>query len=371
MALPIRKNILAMAPYSPGKPIDEVRRELGVEEVIKLASNENPLGPSPKAVQAMAQALTQLHLYPDAACFELKKVLCERFGVSPEQLLIGNGSDELIRMIGWVLIDSPEDEIITGDPSFVVYNHVAEEAPCKLIRIPVDSGLRIDLKAMAKAVTDNTKIVFIANPNNPTGTMVGKSEVDAFLSDVPSTVCVVLDEAYFEFAAGEPNYPNSLEYLKNGHNNVVGLRTFSKAYGLAGIRCGYGWASAELADALNRCRPPFNVNSLAQAAAIAALEDDEHLVKTLENNHQGATRMADAFRSVGATPYPTHANFILADMHTPAGPIFQAMLKQGVIVRSGEALGLPTFLRVSIGSDHEVDAFIEALHSTVHREVRA
>ncbi len=371
MALPIRKNILAMAPYSPGKPIDEVKRELGVEEVIKLASNENPLGPSPKAVEAMARMLSQTHLYPDGAAYELKQALCRKFDVRPEQLLLGNGSDELIRMIGWVLIDSPEDEIVVGDPSFVVYNHIAEEAPCKLIKVRVNSQLELDLNAMAKSVTANTKIVFIANPNNPTGTMVGKSDVDAFLRDVPDTVCVVLDEAYFEFAANEPNYPNSLDYLNRGHDNVVGLRTFSKAYGLAGIRCGYGWANAELADALNRCRPPFNVNSLAQAAAIAALEDDEHIVKTLETNHRGAARMADAFRSVGATPYLTYANFILADMHAPAGPIFQAMLKQGVIVRSGEALGLPTFLRVSIGSDHEVDAFIDALQSSVPAGVQA
>lgn len=371
MALPIRKNILAMAPYSPGKPIDEVRRELGVEEVIKLASNENPLGPSPKAVEAMARALSTAHLYPDAASFDLRKALCAKFDVQPEQLLLGNGSDELIRMIGWLLIDSPDDEIVVGDPSFVVYDHVAQEAPCRLVKVRVNSRLELDLPAMAKAVTDKTRIVFIANPNNPTGTMVGKAEVDAFLNDVPDTVAVVLDEAYFEFAAGEPNYPNSLDYLNNGFNNVVGLRTFSKAYGLAGVRCGYGWANAELADALNRCRPPFNVNSLAQAAAVAALEDDEHLVKTIETNHRGATRIADAFRSVGASPYPTSANFILADMHTPAQPIFQALLRQGVIVRSGEALGLPTFLRVSVGSEHEVDAFVEALTSVVPTGVRA
>lgn len=351
-----------MSPYIPGKPIDEVKRELGLDRVVKLASNENPFGPSPLAIEAVQRAANELHIYPDGAAYHLRAAISAKFGMPESQILLGNGSDELIHMIGQVLLDGPDDEVIVGFPSFVRYDASAFITGAKLVRVPLDADYRHDLEAMAAAITPRTKLIFIANPNNPTGTIVRQSELEAFLGKVPAGVAVVLDEAYFEFASGEPGYPVSVDLVKAGYP-VIGLRTFSKTYGLAGIRVGYGFASAEFCDGFERAREPFNVNSLAQVAAVAALGDDEHLRKTVEHNRAGLVRMADALRRVGASPCESFANFVFVDMHRPAGPLFQEFLRRGVIVRSGESLGAPTCLRVSVGTDEEIDAFIEALNA--------
>lgn len=364
MALSIRPNVLKMRPYSPGKPIAELKRELGVEPIYKLASNENPLGPSPKAVAAMKAAAETVNLYPDAATYDLKHALSEHFGIGAEHIFLGNGSDECIRMLGWVLLDGPEDQVVVGDPSFICYDEAAHLAPCELVKVPLDAQQRHDLPAMARAVTERTKIVFIANPNNPTGTLVRKSEVDAFLADMPPQVLVVLDEAYCEFAAHLTDYPNGLDYLKEG-KQVCTLRTFSKTYGLAGIRVGYGFGPAKLIDAIQRARQPFNVNSLAQVAAIAALGDEDHLRATIENNARGLVRIADALRAVGATPCESYANFVYADLGRPAKPIFEDLLKRGIIVRTGDPFGRPNAIRVSVGTETEIDAFIAALNEVM------
>jgi histidinol-phosphate aminotransferase len=355
----IRPNVLKMHPYSPGKPISEVKRELGLDRVIKLASNENPYGPSPKALEAVSKAAAEMHVYPDGAAFELRQALSVKFEIDPSGILLGNGSDELIHLLGLILLDSPEDEVVVGDPSFVRYDAAAHLAPCRLVKVPLDADLRHDLPAMARATTDRTKLLFIANPNNPTGTLVRRSEVDALLADLPPTTVVVLDEAYFEFAAHESDYPNSADYVRAGQP-VVGLRTFSKAYGLAGIRLGYGFAPGAIVDAVDRAREPFDVNSLAQAAGIAALQDDEYVRQTVTRNRRGLERIAEAFRQAGARPYESYANFVFADLGRPARPVFQALLQRGIIVRSGEVLGMPHALRVSVGTEDEVEAFCEA-----------
>lgn len=356
-----------MTPYSPGKPIDEVRRELGLAEVVKLASNENPLGPSPMAVEAVKRAAEEMHLYPDASGYQLKKAISAKFCVPPEQVMLGNGSDELIHILGQVFLGSPSDEIIVGDPSFVRYDAAAHLAACKLVKVPLDREYVHDLGAMGAAVTANTRLVFIANPNNPTGTMVRREDLRAFLRGLPDHVVTVLDEAYFEYAAEDPDYPSSIEFVQEGLN-VVGLRTFSKAYGLAGIRIGYGFAPAAIIDATDRAREPFNTNSLAQAAAVAALGDDDHLRRTLAANRAGKEAVMDAFRQVGAAPVPTSANFVWADLGRPAQPVFESILRRGVIVRAGLPVGSPNAIRVTIGTAAETSRFVEALKAAMLEE---
>lgn len=359
---PIRPNVLRMEPYSPGKPISEVKRELGLERVVKLASNENPLGPSPMAVEAVRRAAAQMHLYPDAAAFDLRQAIASRFAIPENLIFLGNGSDELIHMLGLLFLGEPGDQMMVGDPSFVRYDAAALLAPAELIKVPLDAGYRHDLTAMARLATEQTKLIFIANPNNPTGTIVRRGDFDKFLDDLPPNATVVLDEAYFEFAAHVSEYPVSLDYVQAARP-VIGLRTFSKTYGLAGIRIGYGFASTEVVDAFNRAREPFNVNSLAQAAADAALQDTAHIEATVANNRRGLDRISSVLSDLGATPCESYANFVFADLHRPAQPVFRALLERGVIVRSGEVFGTPTCIRVSVGTDEEVTAFVEAIRA--------
>ncbi|MBX7132715.1 MAG: histidinol-phosphate transaminase [Fimbriimonadaceae bacterium] len=367
MNFPFRPSVRKMRPYSPGKPIDELARETGHEAIVKLASNENPLGPSPKATQAVAQAAADMHLYPDASGYAVKQALVGHTGLPMEQIVLGNGSDELIAYLGHLFLHSRDDEIIVGDPSFVRYHATAEFADCTMVRVPLTNDLRHDLTAMRSAVSPRTKLVFIANPNNPTGTIVTRLELDRFLADLPLSVLVVLDEAYFEFASGDPTYPNSFDYVRAG-KSVIGLRTFSKAYGLAGIRLGYGIGPVEVIDAIERSREPFNVNSLAQAAAIAALADQDHILRTVENNHVGMARVVKVLVELGTRPYPSHANFVYVDIGRPSRPVYEALLRHGVIVRPGDVLGLPEGLRISIGSPSEVDRLIDALGAVLATE---
>lgn len=369
--IPIRANILGMEPYVPGKPIEEVKRELGLERVIKLASNENPFGPSPRAVEAVREAAPSMHVYPDGAAYELKQAITSKFGVPISQIMVGNGSDELIHLLGLLVLGEPNDELMMAEPGFSRYDASAHLAPSRLVKVPTDKTYTHDLEAMAAAITPNTRLIYIANPNNPTGTIVRKAALDRFLDRVPEDVLVVLDEAYYEFAADLEDFPISLDYLKAGRENVVGLRTFSKAQGLAGIRVGYGFASERVVDAINRAREPFDVNRLAQIAAVAALEDDEHVRKTVEHNRRGLELLAGAFREVGAEPCESFANFIYADFHRPTRPIFQALLQRGVITRPGDLLGNPTCLRVSIGTQEEMDIFVTELKNVMQEAVVA
>jgi histidinol-phosphate aminotransferase len=366
MTIPIRPNVRLMEPYSPGKPISEVKRELGLDRVIKLASNENPFGPSPKAVEAVRCAATQMHLYPDGAAYDLRQALTAKFGVPASNLLVGNGSDELIHLLGLVLLGAEGDELVIGDPSFVRYDAAAQLAPCKLTKVPLDSTYTHDLVAMQKAITEKTKLVIIGNPNNPTGTIVTRKDLDAFIADLPASTVVILDEAYYEFSAQNPQYPSSIEYVMRGQN-VVGLRTFSKAYGLAGIRVGYGFAPDEIVDAVNRAREPFDVNSLAQVAGVAALQDDVFVAQTVTNNLKGVDRISAALKELGTQPVPTCANFIFVHLGRPGKPVFQELLKRGLIVRATDEMGQPNCLRISIGTEEENEILISALREVLAR----
>jgi len=362
--IPIRPNVLRMEPYSPGKPVEEVKRELGLNRVVKLASNENPFGPSPKAVAAVKKAAEKMHIYPDGAAYDLKSALSKHLDLPASSLMIGNGSDELIHMIGLILLGCEDDEMIMGDPSFSRYDPTAQLGSSKLIKVSLDKEHKHDLPAMARATTSSTKLIWIANPNNPTGTIVRKAEFDKFLSDIPDDTVVALDEAYFEFAEHVLDYPNARDYVVAG-KNVIGLRTFSKAYGLAGIRLGYGFGPEAVIDAINRVREPFNVNCLAQIAGIAALEDEEHVRKTVENNRRGIEILAGAFEKAGAKPCESFANFVYADLGRPARPVFQALLERGVITRPGDVLGDPNCLRVSVGTEEEMQIFIQELEEVL------
>ncbi|MBA4293565.1 histidinol-phosphate transaminase [bacterium] len=359
----LRANVLRMTPYTPGKPIDEVKRELGLTEVVKLASNENPLGPSPKAVEAVANAAKAMHLYPDAGGYDLKLAISETFGVGMDEVMIGNGSDELIHLLGLVFLE-PGDNVVIGSPSFVRYDAAAELSDVELRRVPLDADWRHDLGAMATACDERTKLVFVANPHNPTGTVLTHSEVATFLDALPEGVVAVLDEAYFEYSAGLEDRLDAVSLIAGGLNVVV-LRTFSKAYGLAGIRVGFGIASAAIIDAVNRAREPFNVNSLAQAAAIAALGDPDHLDESVRVNLDGLSRVSQAMREWGFETVPSRANFICVNVRRNGGEVFQALLREGVIVRSGVPLGMPEYIRVSIGTPAEMDAFLAAFERVV------
>lgn len=370
MDIPIRPNVLKMHPYLPGKPIEDVQRELGLDHVIKLASNENPLGPSPKAVEAIRLAAGELHLYPDAACHNLRLAISQKFGVGTDQIMIGNGSDELIALLSQVIIQDSDDEILAGKPSFVRYDACANLAPCKMVHVQLDEQLKINLESVLVAITPRTRMIYLANPNNPTGTRFEKEEFEAFIGQVPSSVCVILDEAYFEFSNDLEGSVDSAEYLSL-YPNLVGLRTFSKAYGLAGIRLGYGWSSAELADAVNRIRPPFNVNNLAQAGGIAALADDDHMKKGVALNAAERIRVAQELQFLGLKVYESFTNFLLVDMAQPAEPLFESLLHKGVIVRSGRGLGLPTCLRISLGTVAENDQMVTALKAVIQPQVQA
>jgi histidinol-phosphate aminotransferase len=359
MTLPIRESVLRMQPYSPGKPVAEVERELGLTDVVKLASNESPTGPSPKAVAAVREAARTMHLYPDAAAFELREAICRKFGVPSDQVLLGNGSDELLHLLAVLVVGEPRHKVIMGHPSFVRYDAAAGTMGGTLIQAPLDSQWRYDLDAMLDACDADARIVFIANPNNPTGTIVRRAELERFLDRVPPHVMVVLDEAYFEFAADEPDYPDGLELLKAGRN-VVALRTFSKAYGLAGLRAGYGFAAPEIVDAYHRAREPFNVNSLAQAAAVAALGDEEHMRATVASNARGRKRLEAALRALGAEPVESFANFVVAKLGRPDLPVYEALLRRGVIVRACTPLGMPGHIRVTVGTEAGIERFLAA-----------
>ena len=362
MATPIRPNVLRMHLYQPGKPISTVKRELGLKQVVKLASNENPFGASPKAVEAVKKALHEMNLYPDGAAYDLRHALSVRFGLPMSRIVVGNGSDELIGNIALALIQDQEDEILTGEHSFPRYDAAADLAPCRLVKVPLTRGWRFDLPALAAAITDRTRIIYIANPNNPTGTMVTRDELEAFLDEVPDHVLVVLDEAYFEFARHNREYPDGREYVLQ-NRNVAALRTFSKAHGLAAVRVGYGFVPEYLADGLERVRAPFSLNSLAQVAGLAALYDDAHVRKTLDNNLEGLANLSLVFQGQGCQVTDSYTNFHFVDLGRPADKVFDALLRRGYIVRP--VGGLPSHIRVTVGTPDENQGFIEAFRAVM------
>jgi histidinol-phosphate aminotransferase len=359
------EHILGIAPYEPGKPIEELERELGIQWAIKLASNENPLSPSDRVQKAIAAALPNLNRYPDGSGFYLRQALAKRNNVAPEQIVLGNGSNELIELIVRGFL-RPGEEAIIPHPSFVVYPMIVQAAGGIRVVITL-KDYRLDLEAMARAVTPLTKLVFIANPNNPTGTIVTAVEVEQFMARIPPAVIVVFDEAYIEFAAG-PDFPSTLSYVRQGRKVFV-LRTFSKASSLAGLRVGYGIAEADAMALLHRVRQPFNVNSLAHAAALASLEDDGHILECLRMNEAGRHFLYDEFAGLGLKYVTSRANFILVDVGRSAHEVYQRLLREGVIVRPMTSFGMETALRITVGTPEENRRLIKALRKCLE-EVR-
>ncbi|MDF1853512.1 MAG: histidinol-phosphate transaminase [Verrucomicrobiales bacterium] len=342
--------------YDPGKPIEETARELGLEpdEIIKVASNENPLGPSPKAVEAMKEAAEGVHIYPDGGGYRLRTAIAETMGLSRENIVLGNGSNEIIELIGHGFLN-PGDNVIAAEHAFVVYKLMATLFGAETIEIP-DPGFVHDLEAMAAAITPKTKKVFIANPNNPTGTMVDEEAIDRFMERVPDHVMVIFDEAYHEFLH---NPPNTLRYVKEGRNVVI-MRTFSKIQGLAGLRIGYGITTPEIANVLQKCRQPFNTNSIAQAGAIAGLLDLEHQQRTRDLNDEGLKFLQSSFDEMGLEYVPSVANFVLVKVGD-GDAVFDAMLKKGVIIRAMRGYKLPEWVRISIGTQEQNERSIATL----------
>jgi histidinol-phosphate aminotransferase len=342
--------------YEPGKPVEDLARELGLPpgEIIKLASNENPLGPSPAARQAMIDTIDRAHFYPDGGGYYLREAVAEQLGLSMANVILGNGSNEIIEFLGHAYLQ-PGDEVVVAKHSFAVYRLMAQLFGAKVVDVP-DPGFIADLDAMLAAITPRTKEVFIANPNNPTGTMVFQDDIDRFMERVPEHVMVVFDEAYFEFL-DEP--PDVLKYVRAGRNVVV-LRTFSKIQGLANLRIGYGLAAAEIIEVLQKARQPFNANGIAQAGALAGLRDQAHMDATRRVTREGRDFFQAEFLEMNLEFVPSHANFVLVRVGD-GKKVFDALLRRGLIVRAMGSYGLPEWIRVSVGTMPQNKAFIAAL----------
>ncbi|MDT8404884.1 histidinol-phosphate transaminase [Sulfuriflexus sp.] len=356
LALP---GVQKLRPYEPGKPVEELERELGITGIIKLASNENPLGPSPRVIEALQAQMPELARYPDGNAFQLKQALAAIHGVDLNQVTIGNGSNDILELIARAFVGT-DNEVVFSEHAFAVYPIVTQAVGATAVVVPAKAWGH-DLDAMAEAVTERTRVIFVANPNNPTGTCVGGDALKAFIRSIPVTALVVIDEAYFEYAQDLfAGYVSASEWLDEFPNLLV-TRTFSKAYGLAGLRVGYGISSAEISDFLNRVRQPFNVNSMALAGALAALADKTHLAEGLRINREGLAQYEVAFETMGLDWIPTAGNFISVDLQCDGREVFNRLLHEGVITRAVDNYGMPSFLRITVGTADENTRCIEAL----------
>jgi histidinol-phosphate aminotransferase len=366
--IPTHETIADLTPYSAGRPIEEVMEEKGLTRVIKLASNENPIGMSPMAVEAVKMAADDLHRYPDGGGVALRTKIAERLDVDPEMVVLGNGSNEILEIMAQLFLGKGRRSLYAW-PAFVVYRLATLAHGGRGVEIPLTQDLRHDLDAMAEALEDDSEgsidLVYVANPNNPTGTIVNREELERFMDKVPGNVPFVLDEAYFEFAAHLPDFPDGIEYLKQGRPIVV-ARTFSKIHGLAGLRVGYGIMPVEVARLYNRVRQPFNVSSLAQTAALAAMDDDEFVTRTLEHNSRELKRIEVAVTGMGLSVTPTYTNFVLIDLAGRSGQdVYEGLLDHGIIVRPMAPYGLPETIRATIGLEEENELFMEALRKII------
>ena len=344
-----------LQPYVPGKPIEELERELGISNIIKLASNENPLGPSDKVMLAIENSVKEITRYPDGNGFMLKAALAKKYQLDTAQITLGNGSNDVLEIIARAFV-SPADEVLFSQHAFAVYPLVTQAIGAKAVIAPArDYGH--DLSAMSTLISEYTKLIFIANPNNPTGTYLPADELEAFIAQVPETTLIVLDEAYFEYGDQEANTINWLAQ----YANLIITRTFSKAYGLAGLRVGYALSNPEIADLLNRVRQPFNVNSLALVAATTALQDDDYIMQTKAINDAGMVQLNSGLAEMGLAVIPSKGNFITVDVNKNGDDVFADLLQQGVIVRPITNYGLPKHIRVSIGLELENKRFLDAL----------
>jgi len=360
---PIRPNIGNIQPYVPGKPIEEVERELRISNVIKLASNENPLGPSPKSIEAINKYIKDVSLYPDQACYELSGMLAEKFELSPDNIVIGNGSDEIMMLIALAYV-SAQDEVVISLNTFSTYETVSKLMEASIVRVNL-KNYRYDLEAMAKVCGPKTKLVFVCNPNNPTGIMNTRKEMDELVSKVPPNAILVIDEAYSEYVEAK-DYPDSLEYIR-AKKNVVILRTFSKIYGLAGLRVGYGIAKPDIIKYLRLVRLPFSVNRMGQIAALAALTDTHFVEASRKNNSEGKTYLYAELDKLGVSYLKTEANFIFINLNEDADMVFMQLMRRGIIVRPLSSFGMPGSIRVTIGTQDQNKKFIKALSEVIKR----
>lgn len=355
-------SVAALAPYEPGKPIEEVERELGIRNVVKLASNENPVGPSPLAVKALGQALSGLNRYPDGGGYYLRQRLAAHHGISPDEIFLGDGSCEILHLLAQLFL-RPGLNAVISDHSFVIYRLAVAITGADIKTVPLNN-LTLDLEAMAQAIDHKTRLVFLGNPNNPTGTIYKRAAWEKFLLQVPAATVIAADEAYFEFVR-DAEYPDSMRY-HDGKRLLVTLRTFSKIFGLAGLRVGYAVARRDVVAMLNHVRQPFNVSSLAQVAVLAAMEDHEHVRRTLQVNAAGVDYLEREFKRLGVDFAPTQANFILVDVGDGRA-VFGKLLRSGVIVRPMDSYGLPRHVRVSVGLEEENRRFIEVLEKVLRQ----
>ena len=359
----VRPALKSLRPYVPGRPAEEVAREFGLSEVIKLASNENPLGPSPLAVEAMQQALGEVRLYPDNSCRELVAELAKRLGLPEDHLIVGRGSDEIIHMAGLAFLN-PAEETVMGDPYFVLYDLTTVLMDARPVRVPL-KDYRFDVEQALASVTPATKLIFVSSPNNPTGTILSRDELALLVDKLPARVLLVLDEAYSEYADRD-QFPDSLEYVRQGRNVLV-LRTFSKIYALAGLRVGYGMARPDLIAALQRVREPFNVSSIAQAAALASLRDPEQVERSRRLNEEGRSYLQEQCKRLRLRYAPSQSNFLFVDVGVDAAAAFEALMRRGVIVRYDPAFGTPTHVRVTIGTMDQNRRFVAALEEVLEQ----
>lgn len=356
-----RPCVRGLTPYSPGKPIEEVQREFGLTDIIKLASNENPLGPSPKAVEAIRRAAQEVRLYPDNDCYHLRRAVARHLGVEVSQVLLGHGSDELIHNIGLAFL-CPGDEVLMPASPFSQYLFTARLMEATPVMAPLRDW-RYDMEEMARRLSERTKVVFLGNPNNPTGTIITRTELEAFMARVSDRTLVVLDQAYQEYV-DDPEYPDGLDYVRQGRPAIV-LRTFSKAYGLAGLRVGYGATLPELAEALERVREPFTVTNVAQAAAQASLEDGDQVARSAALNRQSREYLYREFERLGLRWTLSQANFVWVDVGRDCRQVFLELLRRGVIVRTGDIFGAPHHVRVTTGTPEQNQRFIAALEEAL------
>ncbi len=354
-------GVRALAPYAPGKPIEELEREYGVRNAIKLASNENPLGPSPLSLEAARRALSGIARYPDGNGFALKRAIAAKQDVAMETVTLGNGSNDILEFAARAFL-APDNEAIFSEHAFAVYPIVTQAVGARAV-VTRAKDWGHDLDAMRAAINPRTRLVFIANPNNPTGTWLRAAALEGFLAGLPPHVIVVLDEAYFDYVR-EPDYPDGARWLGRFRNLIV-ARTFSKAYGLAGLRVGYGLSGVEIADVLNRVRQPFNVNSIALAAATAALGDREHIERSQRLNTEGMQQLVSGFDALSLRHIPSVGNFVCVDLGKPALPTYERLLREGVIVRPVANYGMPNHLRVTVGLPEENERFLQALRKVL------
>jgi histidinol-phosphate aminotransferase len=362
----VRKNILDLKPYIPGKPIEDVQRELGLEEVIKLASNETSIGPSPLAIKAVKKEAEKINFYPEGTSRLLREKLADKLEIDKDMIIVGNGADDLIDLIGMAFINEG-DEVITSETTFPAYRTAVKIMGGEFIPVKL-KDFCFDLEAITEKITDKTKLIYFCNPNNPTGTIVKKNTVEKMMKQVPEDVIVIFDEAYYDYVE-DKEYPDSLSYVLEGKNVII-LRTFSKIAGIAGVRIGYGIAKPELVGYLRRVVNPFTTNRLAQVAALASLDDTEYYKKVLQSNQEGKKYLYESLNKLGIFYVPTETNFIFIDLKEDSDLVFEKLLRKGIIIRPGKMYGCPTFIRVTIGTHYENEKFIHALKEIINAKNR-